>query len=299
MSTRWRCSPRLNTSPAACPTLSASSGVITPLARPRMPSVPKYLRAMELLRSPCAGYGEALSRARRTNSTPDFLKKRPFVVKALVGHDKTHRRPGPAVRAPGSDIASNGPASCPARDFARLRHVDGIGRRKCTFQPAFKRLLRPMAAAGRLASSRASCRRFRSISACDTTSLGTARFRSSICNSPAVDGPGNGPFTQTTRNIARAFPRVEPAGYGRPMIHAHRHLHRGPAAAGAPAHPEDVLRLCRGAAPMPRRRCAPTAPTWSASSCASACWSTSRSATSAPPSSASRCRCRSGSGRSR
>ena len=43
---------------------------------------------------------------------------------------------------------------------------------------------------------------------------------------------------------------------------------------------------------MPRRRCGPTAPTSSASSCASACWSTSRSATSAPPSSASRCRCR-------
>ena len=31
---------------------------------------------------------------------------------------------------------------------------------------------------------------------------------------------------------------------------------------------------------MPRRRCAPTAPTWSASSCASACWWTFRSATS-------------------
>jgi hypothetical protein len=26
--------------------LSANSGVMTPLARPRMPSVPKYLRAM-------------------------------------------------------------------------------------------------------------------------------------------------------------------------------------------------------------------------------------------------------------
>src|SRR3982074_3681399 len=44
MTTRWRWSPRWNTSPAACPTLSASSGVISPLARPRIPSVPKYLR---------------------------------------------------------------------------------------------------------------------------------------------------------------------------------------------------------------------------------------------------------------
>src|SRR5262245_12903333 len=46
MSTRWRCSPRRKISPAAWPTLSASSGVIVPLARPRMPSVPKYFRAM-------------------------------------------------------------------------------------------------------------------------------------------------------------------------------------------------------------------------------------------------------------
>ena len=33
------------TRPAAWPTFRASSGVISPLARPRMPSVPKYLRA--------------------------------------------------------------------------------------------------------------------------------------------------------------------------------------------------------------------------------------------------------------
>ncbi len=46
MTTRWRCSPRWNTSPAACPTFKASSAVILPFARPRMPSVPKYLRVM-------------------------------------------------------------------------------------------------------------------------------------------------------------------------------------------------------------------------------------------------------------
>src|SRR6476659_3792005 len=41
-----RCSPRRKIKPAACPTLSASSGVIVPLARPRMPSVPKYFRTI-------------------------------------------------------------------------------------------------------------------------------------------------------------------------------------------------------------------------------------------------------------
>src|SRR6516225_1901609 len=46
MSTRRRCSPRRKIKPAACPTLSASSGVIVPLARPRMPSVPKYFRTI-------------------------------------------------------------------------------------------------------------------------------------------------------------------------------------------------------------------------------------------------------------
>src|SRR4249919_2044047 len=46
MSTRLRWSPRRKIRPAAWPTLSANSGVISPLARPRMPSVPKYLRAM-------------------------------------------------------------------------------------------------------------------------------------------------------------------------------------------------------------------------------------------------------------
>ena len=45
---------------------------------------------------------------------------------------------------------------------------------------------------------------------------------------------------------------------------------------------------------MPRRRCAPTAPISSASSCASACWSTFRKREHrAPRSSARRCRCRS------
>ena len=52
------------------------------------------------------------------------------------------------------------------------------------------------------------------------------------------------------------------------------------AAARAPEGAEDVLRLCRGRAPMPRKHCAQTAPTSSGSSCASACWSTSRGATS-------------------
>src|SRR4029077_9664219 len=48
--------------PLACPTLSASSGVITALARPRIPSVPKYLRTMFPRRlSPSAGYINAFA----------------------------------------------------------------------------------------------------------------------------------------------------------------------------------------------------------------------------------------------
>jgi hypothetical protein len=48
MTTRWRWSPRRNARPAAWPTLSAISAVIWLLARPLMPSVPKYLRAMKV-----------------------------------------------------------------------------------------------------------------------------------------------------------------------------------------------------------------------------------------------------------
>src|SRR5271170_7126624 len=48
MTTRWRCSPRRKATPAACPTFNATSAVILLLARPRMPSVPKYLRAMRV-----------------------------------------------------------------------------------------------------------------------------------------------------------------------------------------------------------------------------------------------------------
>src|SRR5271154_4143175 len=46
MTTRWRCSPRRKATPAAWPTLRATSAGSLLLARPRMPSVPKYLRAM-------------------------------------------------------------------------------------------------------------------------------------------------------------------------------------------------------------------------------------------------------------
>ena len=52
-------------------------------------------------------------------------------------------------------------------------------------------------------------------------------------------------------------------------------------AARAAQRAEDVLRLRRRRLLQRRRRCAPTAPTWSASSCASACWSTSTSASTA------------------
>src|SRR5271167_2493568 len=48
MTTRWRCSPRRKATPAAWPTFKATSAVILLLARPRIPSVPKYLRAMRV-----------------------------------------------------------------------------------------------------------------------------------------------------------------------------------------------------------------------------------------------------------
>src|SRR4051812_39339026 len=47
MTTRWRWSPRRKWAPAAWPTRCAISAVIgASLVRPRMPSVPKYLRVM-------------------------------------------------------------------------------------------------------------------------------------------------------------------------------------------------------------------------------------------------------------
>jgi hypothetical protein len=77
-STRWRCSPRWNSNPAAWPTFRASSAVSVPLlALPRMPSVPKYFanhppRPLEILdpapskaqwaailRGACAGFGKS------------------------------------------------------------------------------------------------------------------------------------------------------------------------------------------------------------------------------------------------
>ena len=46
MTTRWRWSPLWNRMPVACATFIARSGVITPFAVPRIPSVPKCLRVM-------------------------------------------------------------------------------------------------------------------------------------------------------------------------------------------------------------------------------------------------------------
>src|ERR1700761_787102 len=47
ITTRWRCSPRVKMRPAAMPAFMAISGVsLGLLVRPRMPSVPKYLRVM-------------------------------------------------------------------------------------------------------------------------------------------------------------------------------------------------------------------------------------------------------------
>ena len=56
----------------------------------------------------------------------------------------------------------------------------------------------------------------------------------------------------------------------------HHHLHRGPAADAHAARCRARSSTMPRPAPIRRRRCAPTAPTSSASSCASACWSTCR-----------------------
>ena len=53
------------------------------------------------------------------------------------------------------------------------------------------------------------------------------------------------------------------------------HLYRGLAAACPPQSAARLFRLCRRAAPMRKKRCAPTATICCASSCASACWSMS------------------------
>src|SRR6185437_595136 len=91
ITTRWRCSPRWNTRPAACPTLSASSGVIRPLARPRIPSVPKYLRFMY---PPAAS--EAFAAVQRQPRTPaingDGGGYKAFVPKLDSKNMMTHYR---------------------------------------------------------------------------------------------------------------------------------------------------------------------------------------------------------------
>src|SRR5277367_1636957 len=58
MTTRWRWAPRVKMRPAAMPAFMAISGVrAVVLVRPRMPSVPKYLRVMD-----CPGRGAVLPR---------------------------------------------------------------------------------------------------------------------------------------------------------------------------------------------------------------------------------------------
>ena len=54
ITTRWRCAPRVKMRPAAMPAFIAISGVSAEaLVRPRMPSVPKYLRVMEVTPESC------------------------------------------------------------------------------------------------------------------------------------------------------------------------------------------------------------------------------------------------------
>src|SRR5690606_9922020 len=58
MMMRCLCVPRRKWRPAACPTFMAVAASSTPsLARPRMPSVPKYLRPIRSLASPADCHG--------------------------------------------------------------------------------------------------------------------------------------------------------------------------------------------------------------------------------------------------
>src|SRR6476661_946774 len=77
---------------------SASSGVITPLARPRMPSVPKYLRTIVFLFGPAPQlgarpyYGDHYSNWVKNRKQPLFPDSRRFVKTAagpeVGGYDK-------------------------------------------------------------------------------------------------------------------------------------------------------------------------------------------------------------------
>src|SRR6267142_2030795 len=156
MTTRWRCSPRWNTSPAAWPTLSASSGVIRPLARPRIPSVPKYLR---LIFPPAVSKGSQATR-RESSNAPSIIACRGYnafgiemASKNMMNH---YRRAGwrqanslliqalPSVPRP-----RYGTALILALDVMvafrrrRLGNIDRVRTRKGLLQPLLQGLIEP------------------------------------------------------------------------------------------------------------------------------------------------------------
>src|SRR5271155_3683574 len=103
MTTRWRCSPRRKATPAAWPTFNATSAVMLLLARPRMPSVPKYLRAM---RKESAGRCESTLASWR-------------LAQALAHSHVTNK--GKELRPIVDDVGRNRPALKRRRALADLR----------------------------------------------------------------------------------------------------------------------------------------------------------------------------------
>src|SRR5262249_44658664 len=107
--------------PAACPTLSANSGVIVPLARPRMPSVPKYFRAM-------------CPRTRKTLDDRSIGR----IVQNKGGFSA--RMANSRGTAAGS-LVRNLLSLLVAAGRRRLRHVDRIGGGKAILEALFQRAL--------------------------------------------------------------------------------------------------------------------------------------------------------------
>src|SRR5215472_15006140 len=136
--------------PAACPTLSASSGVITPLARPRMPSVPKYLRT--ILGCPAAPPPEAdtslfsRTEAVKRCSNLTALANVPFRIIRESALASTVCRLAGRVRVPRP--ASGLRLVLVARARRRLRHRDRVGAGKAVLETAVERIVERFFALG-------------------------------------------------------------------------------------------------------------------------------------------------------
>src|ERR1700731_2812468 len=127
--------------PLACPTLSASSGVITALARPRIPSVPKYLPPMFPRRlSPSAGYINAFAvGCASKNFRQCYQSPEPFDYHLASLSAGRMAAAGPRL--------SSRPALV-AGAVRRLGHRDRIGTGKRVLQPLIELLIELLLAFG-------------------------------------------------------------------------------------------------------------------------------------------------------